>query len=183
MTPGFFTFITLTVSGNDIQATINSVERKWSSIAPGLPLIYSFADETFNAQYIAEDRFGKLFICLATLAILISCLGLVGLTSFNTIQRTKEIGIRKVLGASSQSIINLLTKEFVLMIFIAFIIAAPIAWISMNYWLHDFPYRIKINLWYLIIAGVMSMLIALLTVSFQAIKAAVANPVKSLRTE
>jgi len=183
VSPGFYTFITLTVSGNDIQSTINNVERKWSSIAPGLPLIYSFADETFNAQYIAEDRFGKLFICFATLAILISCLGLVGLTSFNTIQRTKEIGVRKVLGASSKSIINLLTKEFVLLIFIAFIIAAPIAWISMNYWLHDFPYRIKINFWYLIVAGVASMLIALVTISFQTIKAAMSNPVENLRTE
>lgn len=183
MTPGFFTFITLTVSGNDIKTTINDVEKKWSSIAPGLPLIYSFSDETFNEQYLADDRFGKLFICFATLAILISCLGLVGLTSFNTIQRTKEIGIRKVLGASSQSIISLLTKEFVLLIIIAFVIAAPIAWISMNYWLHVFPYRININLWYLIIAGVISILIALITVSFQAIKAAIANPVKSLRSE
>ncbi|HEY5390536.1 MAG TPA: FtsX-like permease family protein [Hanamia sp.] len=183
MTPGFFTFITLTVSGNDIQTTINNVEKKWSSIAPGLPLIYSFSDETFNAQYLADDRFGKLFICFATLAILISCLGLVGLTSFNTLQRTKEIGIRKVLGASSQSIISLLTKEFVFLIIIAFVIAAPVAWISMNYWLHVFPYRIKINLGYLVIAGVISILIALITVSFQAIKAAIANPVNSLRSE
>lgn len=183
MTPGFFTFITLTVSGNDPKTTINNIDKKWASIAPGLPLIYSFADETFNAQYLADDRFGKLFICFAALAILISCLGLVGLTSFNTLQRTKEIGIRKVLGASSQSIINLLTKEFVLLIIIAFVIAAPLAWISMNYWLHVFPYRIKMNWAYLLIAGVISILIALITVSFQAIKAAIANPVKSLRSE
>ncbi|MEO8854839.1 MAG: FtsX-like permease family protein, partial [Ginsengibacter sp.] len=133
--------------------------------------------------YLSDDRFGKLFICFATLAILISCLGLVGLTSFNTIQRTKEIGIRKVLGASSQSIISLLTKEFVLLIIIAFVIAAPVAWISMNYWLHAFPYRIKIKLGYPVMAGMISIMIALVTVSFQAIKAAMAKPVKSLRSE
>jgi len=181
--PGFFTFLTLSISSDNIQTTIKNLERKWAAIAPGLPLIYFFGDETFNAQYIAEDRFGKLFICLAVLAIIISCLGLLGLTSFNTVQRTKEIGIRKVLGASSTGIIILLTKEFILLVFIAFLIATPIAWISMNYWLNDFAYRIPIRFEYFFIAGLLAILIALLTVNSLAIKAAMANPVKSLRSE
>ena len=133
VSPGFFTFLTLSVSSDNIQQTIKTVEKKLAVIAPGLPMIYFFADETFNAQYIAEDRFGKLFICFAGLAILISCLGLLGLASFNTIQRTKEIGIRKVLGASATSILKLLTKEFILLVTIAFLIASPIAWIGMHY--------------------------------------------------
>ncbi len=183
MSPGFFTFITLTVSPVNLHSTISNVEKQWQAIAPGLPLIYSFSDETFNAQYAGDDRFGKLFISLATLAILISCLGLVGLTAFNTLQRTKEIGIRKVLGASSQSILGLLTKEFVLLVFIAFLLASPVAWVCMNYWLHDFPYRINVSAEYFLLAGVSALFVALLTVSFQAIKAAMANPVDCLRTE
>ena len=183
VSPGFFTFLTLSVSSDNIQQTIKTVEKKWAAIAPGLPMIYFFADETFNAQYITEDRFGKLFICFAGLAILISCLGLLGLTSFNTIQRTKEIGIRKVLGASATGIVKLLTKEFIVLVIIAFLIGSPIAWIGMHYWLNDFPYRIPIGYEYFLFAGVLALFVAVLTVSFQAIKAAIANPVKSLRSE
>ncbi|MEO7049366.1 MAG: FtsX-like permease family protein, partial [Ferruginibacter sp.] len=183
VSPGFFTFLTLSVSSDNLQQTIKSVEKKLASIAPGLPMIYSFTDETFNSQYIAEDRFGKLFICFAGLAILISCLGLFGLASFNTIQKTKEIGIRKILGASATSIVKLLTKEFVLLVTIAFLIASPIASIGMHYWLNDFPYRISIGYQYFLLAGILALSVAVLTVSFQAIKAAISNPVKSLRSE
>ncbi|MGN6533274.1 MAG: ABC transporter permease, partial [Ginsengibacter sp.] len=172
VTPGFFTFLTLSVSSDNLQQTINTLEKKWSALVPGLPLIYSFTDETFNAQYIAEARFGKLFICFALLAILISCLGLFGLSSFNTTLRTKEIGIRKVLGASSAGIVQLLTKEFFSLIIIAFLIASPVAWILMKRWLNDFPYRINISLLYFVIAGSLALLIAFATISFQAIKAA-----------
>jgi putative ABC transport system permease protein len=183
VTPGFFTFLTLSVSSDNLHQAINLLEKKWAALVPGLPMIYSFTDETFNAQYLAEERFGKLFICFASLAILISCLGLFGLSSFNTTLRTKEIGIRKILGASSGGIVKLLTKEFFILVIIAFLIASPTAWILMNHWLNDFPYRINIPLLYFVMAGALALLIALATISFQAIKAAMANPVESLRSE
>jgi putative ABC transport system permease protein len=183
VTPGFFTFITLSISSENLPQTINKLEKKWSALVPGLPMIYSFMDETFNGQYIAEARFEKLFICFASLAILISCLGLLGLSSFNTTLRTKEIGIRKVLGVSSAGIVQLLTKEFFRLVIIAFFIASPIAWILMNHWLNDFPYRINISLLYFVMAGLIALLIAFATISFQVIKAAMANPVDSLRSE
>ena len=134
-------------------------------------------------QYRSEDRFGNLFFNFAVLAIFISCLGLLGLASYSTIQRTKEIGVRKVLGASVSNIVNLLSVEFIKLVFIAFIIASPIAWFGMNIWLHDFAYRTSITWWVFAIAGASSIVITFFTISFQAIKAAVANPVKSLRTE
>jgi putative ABC transport system permease protein len=183
ISPGFFTFLTLSISSDNIQKTIKSLEKKWASIAPGLPMIYFFSDLTFNAQYKSDERFGKLFICFAALAILISCLGLLGLTSFNTIQRTKEIGIRKVLGASATSIVKLLTKEFIVLVTTAFLIASPIAWIGMHYWLNNFPYRISIGYQYFLLAGILALVVTVLTVSFQAIKAALSNPAESLRSE
>lgn len=183
VTPGFFTFITLTVSSDNLYQTINSLEKKWATLAPGLPMIYSFTDETFNAQYISEGRFGKLFICFSSLAILISCLGLLGLSSFNITVRRKEIGIRKVLGISSHGIVKLLTKEFFILVVIAFLIASPIAWILMKQWLNDFPYRINISVIYFGVAGTLALIIALITISFQVIKAAISNPVGSLRSE
>ena len=183
ISPGFFTFLTLGISSDNIQQTIKSLKNKWASIAPGLPMIYFFSDQTFNAQYASDDRFGKLFFCFASLAILISCLGLLGLTSFNTIQRTKEIGIRKVLGASATGIVKLLAKDFIVLVAIAFLIASPIAWFGMHYWLNNFPYRISIGYEYFILAGAMALSVAIFTISFQAIKAALANPVDSLRSE
>jgi len=183
ISPGFFTFLTLSISSDNLQATIQTVEKKWASIAPGLPLVYSFSDETFNDQYLAEQRFGKLFICFATLAILISCMGLLGLVSFNTLQRTKEVGIRKVLGASAAGIVNLLTKEYIVLVISAIFIASPIAWWIMNKWLQDFAYRIEIQWWMFALSGLVAVVIAMLTVSFQAVKAAIANPVDSLRDE
>ena len=146
-------------------------------------MIYFFSDDTYNMQYQSEARFGKLFTCFAVLAIIISCLGLFGLSAFNTIQRTKEIGIRKVLGASVADITGLLAKKFMLLVLIAFIIAAPLAWYFMHQWLQDFAYRINMSWWIFIAAGSGALFIALITVSFQSIKAALANPVKSLRTE
>ncbi|MDP4284474.1 MAG: ABC transporter permease [Bacteroidota bacterium] len=183
VSPGFFTFLTLSISSDHIQNTIKNLEKKWAAIAPGLPMIYFFSDQTFNAQYKSEERFEKLFICFASLAILISCLGLLGLTSFNTIQRTKEIGIRKVLGASATSIVKLIAKEFIVLVIISFLIASPIAWIGMHYWLNNFPYRIPIGYSYFLMAGILALAVAVFTVSFQSIKAAIENPVKSLRTE
>ena len=123
------------------------------------------------------------FLNFAILAIFISCLGLLGLASYSTIQRTKEIGIRKVMGATVSNIVNLLSKEFLKLVLIAFVIASPIAWYSMYKWLQNFAYRIDVGWWAFVLAGIAAVLIAFLTVSFQAIKAAITNPVKSLRTE
>ncbi|MGN6542686.1 MAG: ABC transporter permease, partial [Ginsengibacter sp.] len=155
----------------------------WKQMIPARPFSYTFLDENFNKQYLDEDRFEKLFFNFAILAIFISCLGLLGLASHSTLQRTKEIGIRKVLGASVSGITSLLSKDFIKLVLIALVIASPIAWFGMHKWLQGFAYRIDIGIWVFILAGVLAILIALLTVSFQAIKAAVANPVNSLRSE
>ena len=147
------------------------------------PFDYQFMDEQFNNLYTTEQRTGNIFIGFAILAILIACLGLLGLVIFATAQRTKEIGIRKVLGASVTSVIILLGKDFAKLVAIASLIAVPVAWFVMNKWLQDFAYRISIQWWMFLLSGCTAIIIALATVSFQAIKAAIANPVKSLRTE
>ena len=149
----------------------------------GQPFSYTFMDTDFNKIYTAEQRTGKLFITFAVFAIFIGCLGLFGLVTYAAEQRTKEIGVRKVLGASVSSIVAMLSKDFAKLVLIASVIAFPVAWWAMNKWLQSFAYRINISWWVFVIAGVSAILIALITVSFQAIKAAIANPVKSLRTE
>lgn len=183
VTPGFFTFLTLNISSKNLQATLKNLESKWKELAPGMPMIYFFADDAYNAQYKSEAQFGKLFLCLSVIAILLSCLGLLGLSAFSTVERTKEIGIRKVLGSSVPAIVKLLTKDFLKLILIAFVIGVPIAWLGMYKWLQEFAYRIHISWWIFALAGISVMVIALLTISFQAIKAAIANPVDSLRSE
>ncbi len=175
--------ISIKVSSANLQSTVKAIESKWNNIVPNRPFDYYFLDEFFDKQYRAEEKFGNLFTYFAILAIFISCLGLLGLASYSTIQRTKEIGVRKVLGASVSSIVNLLSLEFIKLVVIAFAIAAPIAWFGMHKWLLDFAYRININWWVFVLSGFAAALIAFLTISFQAIKAAIANPVKSLRTE
>jgi putative ABC transport system permease protein len=169
--------------GKDMPATIASIESKWKSLIPDRPFSYYFLDEFFDKQYRSEDRFGRLFLNFAILAIFISCLGLLGLASYSTMQRTKEIGIRKVLGASVGTIVNLLSREFMALVVISFLVAAPLAWYFMDKWLSGFAYRTNIGWWVFATAGFLAVCIALFTVSFQAIKAAVTNPVKSLRTE
>lgn len=169
--------------GTDLPKTIAAVESQWKSIIPNRPFSYYFLDEFFDKQYRSEDRFGRLFLNFAVLAIFISCLGLLGLASYSTMQRTKEIGIRKVLGASVGTIVNLLSKEFLVLVAISFLVAAPLAWYFMDKWLKGFAYQITISWWIFALAGILALFIALFTVSFQAIKAAVTNPVKSLRTE
>ena len=179
----FLTFLTLTISSQDVPSTIKKIESTWQQLVPGFPLTYFFSDEAYNMQYASEQRFGKLFICFATLAILISCLGLVGLSAFSIAQRTKEIGVRKVLGSSEAGIVTLLSKDFFKLIVIAFVIAAPLAWLGMNQWLEVFAYRITIAWWMYAMAGAIVLLVAFITISFQTLRAAMANPVKSLRTE
>ncbi len=175
--------VNINVAAADIPKTLAAIESKWKEMIPSRPFSYTFLDDTFNKQYLDEDRFEKLFFNFAILAIFISCLGLLGLASYSTIQRTKEIGIRKVLGASVSGITSLLSKDFIKLVLIALLIASPIAWFGMHTWLQGFAYRINIGWWVFILAGILAILIALLTVSFQAIKAALANPVKSLRSE
>ena len=175
--------LTLTIKGGDIPNTIAAVKAKWERVAPERPFSYYFLDDNFNKQYATEDRFGKLFMYFAVLAILISCLGLLGLASYSTLQRTREIGIRKVLGASVGGIVNMLSKDFLKLVIIAALIAFPLAWFGMHSWLKDFAYRINIAWWIFVTAGLLAMLIAVATVSFQARRAALTNPVKSLRSE
>jgi putative ABC transport system permease protein len=179
---GFY-LLSIKVSSENLPATLKTIESKWSQVIPNRPFEYYFLDEFFDKQYRAEERFGNLFTNFAVLAIFISCLGLLGLASYSTIQRTKEIGVRKVLGASVSNIVNLLSVEFIKLVLIAFVIAAPVGWFGMNIWLSDFAYRTTITWWIFAVAGTSAILIAFFTISFQAIRAALMNPVKSLRTE
>ena len=175
--------ISANITGNNVPATLAAIEEKWKTLIPNRPFNYFFLDEFFDRQYRSEQRFGNLFLNFAILAIFISCLGLLGLASYSTYQRTREIGIRKVMGASVSGIVHLLSKEFLALLFIAFVIASPIAWLVMHRWLEDFSYRIGIHWWIFMVSGTIAFLVAIFTVSFQAIKAALANPVTSLRTE
>jgi putative ABC transport system permease protein len=169
--------------GGNIFATEGQIETKWKAMANGVPFSYTFMDDDFNRLYESEKQTGQLFISFAVFAILIACLGLLGLVTYAAEQRTKEIGIRKVLGASISGIVGLLSKDFALLIGIAAIIAFPIAWWAMYKWLQTFAYRTGIAWWIFLVAGFAALGIALLTVSIQTIRAAVANPVKSLRSE
>ncbi len=171
------------VEAGDMKSLVAKVESKFKEMSPGMPFNYFFLDDSFDNMYREEQRVGKVALTFALLAVLIACLGLFGLATYMAEQRTKEIGVRKVLGATVPNIVSMLSKDFLKLVFIAFLIAAPVAWWAMNEWLKDFAFRINIGWWIFIIAGVVAMLIALFTVSFQAIKAAIANPVKSLRTE
>lgn len=171
------------INASNAKSLIAQIENKWKALAPGLPFSYRFLDESFNEMYRNEQRVGKIALIFSVLAIFIACLGLFGLATFIAEQRTKEIGIRKVLGASVQGIVKMLSKDFVILVAIAFIFAAPAAWWFMHNWLQDFAYRINIEWWMFAAAGLAALCIALITVSFQAIRAAIANPVRSLRTE
>lgn len=173
----------LKVKPQNLSATIAAVKEKYDAFFPGNLFDYFFVDERFNAQYKNDLLFGKVFGLFAGFAIFIACLGLFGLSLFATLQRTKEIGVRKVLGASVSNIMVLLSKDFIKLVVIAFVIAAPVAWWVMHQWLQDFAYRISIEWWMFATAGLTTVVIALLTVSWQAIKAALANPVRSLRSE
>src|ERR1035438_9389596 len=175
--------VSINVKADHLKATIAAIGDDWKTLIPHRPFSYYFLDEFFDKQYRAEDRFGRLFLNFAILAIFISCLGLLGLASYSTMQRTKEIGVRKVMGASVANIVNLLSKDFLKLVIISFVIAAPVAWWFMDKWLRGFAYRTNVSWWIFVAAGITALLIALLTVSFQAIKAAIANPVNSLRTE
>ncbi|WP_127125718.1 ABC transporter permease [Pseudoflavitalea rhizosphaerae] len=171
------------VEGSKTQSVLKSMEEINKQINPKFPFTYEFADEEFRKTYASETMIEKLSNCFAGLAIIISCLGLLGLAMFAAEQRVREIGIRKVLGAGLGNLFGLLSREFLLLVFIAILIACPLAWWAMNNWLQDFEYRISMNAWPFVIAGIAALAIALFTISFQTVKAALANPVKSLRSE
>jgi putative ABC transport system permease protein len=181
--PGRYYKLYVKTTGKDAPAAIAALEKKWKMYNAGFPFTYAFLDDSFNKLYKSEERTELLFNIFAAIAIFISCLGLMGLAAYTAQVRTREIGVRKVLGAGVTTIIRLLAVDFLKLVFIAIIIAVPVAWYMMNKWLEDFAYKINIGWLVFFIAGCLAMLIAILTISFQSVKAAVANPVKSLRTE
>ena len=171
------------INTRDVKGFLADLKKQWNSFNPAGPLEYNFLDEKFAALYASEQRTKQIFSAFAVLAIIIASLGLFGLSAFVIEQRAREIGIRKVLGASVQQVLLLVSKEFLLLVGIAFIISVPVTWWAMHEWLKDFAYRINIGTGVFVAAGLAAILIAFFTISFQAIKAAIANPVKSLRTE
>jgi putative ABC transport system permease protein len=170
-------------AGNKLSAALAKVETVIKANNPGFPFDYQFADEAFNNLFQLETRTGKLAGIFASLAIFISCLGLFGLAAYTAERRTKEIGIRKLLGASTSRLASMLAKEFMQLVALACLIAFPLAWAVMNNWLADYAYRTSIHWWVFGATGLTALLIAGLTVSFQAVKSALANPVDSLRVE
>ena len=171
------------IEPNDIPATIQLLKNTWKQFAPKMQFEYEFLDENFNKLYASERQLALLFEWFAGIAVFIACLGLLGLSSFATEQRKKEIGIRKALGASIGGIVSLLSGDFLKLVLLANIIACPVAYYAMNRWLQGFAFHTGISWWVFAITGLLVLLIALITVSFLAVKAAKANPVRSLRTE
>ena len=178
-----FNYLSVKLDGQQLPAALAHLEQVWKQFLPQFPFDYQFVDEEFGALYEAEQRQGRVFISFALLAILVACMGLFGLTAFVTQQRVKEIGIRKILGATTASLITLLSKDFLKLVLIALVIATPLAYFLMEGWLADFAYRIDLQWWMFGVAGVLGIGVAFLTVSIQSMKAALANPVQSLRSE
>ncbi|WP_128546008.1 ABC transporter permease [Larkinella soli] len=176
-------YFSVKMTPKNLNATIGDIRSEWNRFFPGNPFEYFFLDEHFNAQYRADQRFGQVFGFFTGLAILVACLGLFGLASFTTAQRTKEIGIRKVLGASVGEILQLLYREFAVLVLIAFVVATPIAWYAVSRWQEGYAFRADLQWWLFALPFVLVLLVALLTVSFQTLKAALMNPVTSLRSE
>ena len=178
-----FSKMTVSVNSDNYKSVLAKMESAWHKNLPAVPFEYQFLDEVVQSQYESEETLGNIINSFTLMAILISSLGLFGLASFSAEQRSKEIGIRKVLGASVSGIVQLLSKDFMKLVLVSFVIATPIAWWAMNKWLSAFVYRTTISWWMFALAGFIAILIALITVSFQAIRAAIANPTKSLKTE
>jgi putative ABC transport system permease protein len=176
-------YVLARLKAGNINKTLSQMESKWKNIALATPFDFSFLDSEFEALYRSDQRMGSIFGIFTILSIFVACLGLFGLAAYTAQKRTKEIGVRKVLGASVQNVVSLLSKDFIKLVLTATIIAFPIAWWGMNKWLNDFAFRINISGWIFIISALIAIGIALATVSFEAVKAAIVNPVKSLRTE
>lgn len=181
--PTAASFYSLKVQSPNLREVTAQIEQSWRGTFPQTPFDYFFLDEFFNKQYQSDIQFGRVFSSFSMLAILIACLGLLGLASYSVLQRTKEIGIRKILGASGLNIVRLISKDFLKLVAVAIILAVPVAWYLMNNWLDTFAYRIQIQWWVFVLAGIAALAIALLTVASQAFRAAATNPVESLRSE
>jgi ABC-type antimicrobial peptide transport system permease subunit len=181
--PSWFAFMVIRMPKGDVSENLKKIEAVFRQHNPEYPFDYKFADVEFQRKFSSVEMITSISNVFASLAILISCLGLFGLAAFTAEQRTKEIGIRKVLGANVSSVIVLLSRDFAKLVLIAFVIAGPLSWWLMNKWLQAFPYRITIQWWVIALAGVAALLLAVITVSSQAVKAATANPANSLRTE
>ena len=180
--PADYRYVLARVGTSDLAGGMASVQDVWSRFS-SWPLTYSFLDEDFDALYRAEQRIGWMMTAFGALAILIACLGLFGLASFVTQQRTKEVGVRKVLGATVTSLVGLLSKDFLKLVLVSFVIAMPAAYFAMTWWLDDFAYRIALEPGLFLLAGLLALGAALLTVGYQAVRAALANPVEALRYE
>jgi putative ABC transport system permease protein len=180
---GAHNFVSVRLRSSDYEASLATIESAWMRLDPTRTFEYTFLDQTFDRLYQAQDRLVTVASAFAILAILIACLGLFGLASLMVTQRTKEIGVRKVLGASVPGVAMLLSKDFLKLVLVAFVVAAPVAYVAMNRWLEGFAYRIDVGWGTLLLAGVLALFIALATVSFQAMRAAMADPVQSLRYE
>jgi putative ABC transport system permease protein len=183
MTPALYNAFVLRVRERRFSAVLASLKEMWQRFAPDQPFEVRFADDVLQAQYEAERRLARTFRFFAGLAIFISCLGLFGLAAIAAERRTKEIGIRKVMGATISGLLTLLTKDFVRLVLIAFVIAVPIAYLAMNRWLQDFAYRVEIGPGPFLVAGALVLIVALLASSYHAVRAALADPVDSLRYE
>ena len=179
----WFNKMTIAVNSDNYKSVLKKIETVWNKNLPSVPFEYQFLDDVVQNQYESEVTLGNIINSFTLMAILISSLGLFGLASFSAEQRSKEIGIRKVLGASVSGIVQLLSKDFLKLVLISFVIATPIGWWAMNKWLQGFNYRVTIAWWMFAMAGLIAILIAMTTVSFQALKAAITNPTKSLRSE
>ncbi len=178
-----YNYLIAHTAGKDAAAVLPFIESKWKSLVPGEPFAYTFFDEDFQKNYAADARTSRLVNAFTIISILISCLGLFGLAAFAAQQRIKEIGVRKVLGASVTSIVRLLSGDFVKLVVVSIVIATPLTWYLMSRWLNDFAYKISLQWWMFASAGILAVAIAILTVSTHAIRAAMTNPVKSLKTE
>jgi putative ABC transport system permease protein len=176
-------YLSIKIKPENMKQTIQAVGEVWSRLVPHRPFLYSFLDEDFNRQYKTDFMFRKLFTTFSCLAIFIACLGLLGLATYTAEQRTKEIGIRKVLGADVGNIVGLLSRDFIILVFIAIVIATPVSWYTMNKWLEDFAYRVEIQPWIFVLAGAIALAIAVFTISYQSVKSALMNPVSSLKSE
>ena len=179
----YFTLLIKTAPNVPVQRTITDISALYKKYEPSAPISYGFVDQELDAQYRAEQRMGRIILYFSILSIFVSCLGLFGLTTYTAEQRTKEIGVRKVLGASVSSIVTLLSKDFLKLVIIAIVIASPLAWWGMSKWLQDFAYKVNVEWWIFALVGVVAVGIAFITVSFQSIKVALVNPAKSLRSE
>ncbi|MFV1883321.1 MAG: ABC transporter permease [Balneola sp.] len=175
--------ISVKISPTNIPGTLAALEKTWGEVSPGEPFNVTFLDEAVDSQYRQEERLSQIVTFGSTFAIIIACLGLFGLASLLVVRKTKEIGVRKVLGASSKGIVLLVNKEFTKLVLIAFLFAIPITWYAMNTWLQGFAYQTEISFWTFIIAGLASLLIAWISVGYQSFKATTINPVESLKGE